>query len=277
MIKIDRGDSPEILVKQGQAATNELRAQYENGERTFKFDAKIYGHETVKQALLRAQADKCCFCESRIVHIDYGDVEHYRPKAEVAQSTDDTPLAPGYYWLAYTWDNLLVSCAVCNQRHKRTLFPLFNPAARARTHLDDLNAEQPYFVSPADDDPARFISFRQEVAHPLRDSTRGSATIKALGLNREKLLEARRDRLAPLVRDLKNLELHTRSLAELRAHCPDVDEVREHIHAVEREVTALRNTLTQALLPRSEYSAMNRALCRAHEFQPVHGQTAPRI
>ena len=78
-------------------------------------------------------------------HIAYGDVEHYRPKAGYRQDAEDPLGRPGYYWLAYEWSNLLFCCQICNQRFKRNLFPLVDPARRAETHHDDLSSEQPLF------------------------------------------------------------------------------------------------------------------------------------
>ncbi len=102
---------------------------YRTGGKKFDFEARIYNHPTVKQALIAAQFGKCCFCE-RIVGTD-GDVEHFRPKQAYQQAPGDSLERPGYYWLAYEWDNLYLSCSACNQRHKQNLFPLQNPGDRA--------------------------------------------------------------------------------------------------------------------------------------------------
>src|SRR5580658_3529436 len=55
---------------------------------------------------------RCSFCECSILR-NPGDVEHYRPKSEV----DDDKSHPGYYWLAFDIDNLLLSCEDCNRRY----------------------------------------------------------------------------------------------------------------------------------------------------------------
>ena len=61
------------------------------------------------------------FCESKVSHIAYGDVEHFRPKAGYRQRPEDPLVQPGYYWLAYEWSNLLFCCQLCNQRFKATI------------------------------------------------------------------------------------------------------------------------------------------------------------
>lgn len=206
MIRIHKPDqAPAILLGRGKnkrrgssSAYSRAPQAYRDGTREFQFDAGIYAHKTVKDALVAAQHGKCCFCESKITHVAYGDVEHFRPKKGYRQRRDDPLGRPGYYWLAYEWGNLLFSCQLCNQRHKRNLFPLRHPDRRARCHRDDIAVEQPLFINPAAEDPASRISFRAEVAYPIHGDARGKATIEALELNREALRERRSDRLAIL-------------------------------------------------------------------------------
>ncbi|OJT16818.1 hypothetical protein BO221_47805 [Archangium sp. Cb G35] len=177
---------------------------YEKGKRLFEFEPGIYAHETVKQALLEAQHGKCAFCESKVAHISYGDVEHFRPKAGWRQREDEPLSRPGYYWLAYEWSNLLLACTLCNQQFKKNLFPLQTPARRARSHKEDVTAEDPLLLDPAVDDPESFISFREEVPYAVDGNARGEATIRALGLRRETLAEQRRKHLS-LVNALRRL------------------------------------------------------------------------
>ena len=183
-------------------------ADYDASVKTFVFDGTLYGDPTVKQALIIAQHGKCCFCERKIG--GEGDVEHFRPKAGFCQGEGHPLERPGYYWLAYEWDNLLLACPICNQRFKRSLFPLLDPAKRARNHHGDLTQERPLFIHPAKEDPARFIGFRQEVPYAIRGSRRAKETIKALGLNRENLTEERRDHLSHLIYLRRVLDQETR-------------------------------------------------------------------
>jgi uncharacterized protein (TIGR02646 family) len=188
---------PAPLREQGRRRTNKLRKDYDTGKRAFTFDGKVYGHAAVKERLIAEQHSKCCFCESKI-GAD-GDVEHYRPKAGWRQAAGDPLVTPGYYWLAYDWDNLFLCCPACNQRFKGNLFPLLDPAARATMHADDIAREEPLFLHPAERDPEEYIGFRAEVPYPIDDNPHGQATIDALGLAREILNERRRDRLKKLL------------------------------------------------------------------------------
>lgn len=62
-----------------------------------------YKQSDVKQRLKTLYRGKCAFCEQCIEQFH---VEHFRSKSI-------------YYWLAYSWDNLLAVCPVCNlnKRH----------------------------------------------------------------------------------------------------------------------------------------------------------------
>jgi uncharacterized protein (TIGR02646 family) len=66
-----------------------------------------YKQKDVKKALKDIYNSKCAFCEQRV---EQSHVEHYRPKSV-------------YYWLTYSWDNLLLACSTCNQ-YKGDFFDL---------------------------------------------------------------------------------------------------------------------------------------------------------
>lgn len=237
---------PEVLRTNGASARRALSAAYSRAPRSyasdkksFEFDPGLYAHETVKQALRKVQHDKCAFCESNFAHISFGDVEHFRPKGGWSQKEGQPLTQPGYYWLAYEWTNLFLSCALCNQRFKKNLFPLQTPTRRARSHKDDVTREDPLLLDPAVDDPEAFISFRKEVPYALKGNKRGKATIRTLGLQRPELAEQRR----------KHLE-HVQSLRDL----VDIGE--------EPYATRARKLLQRMQQDSEEYAAMTRAFLR---------------
>lgn len=248
MIRIGKpADAPAVLAGKGRQETDKNRtayeadpARYDSGAATFSFDSGLYGHESVKTALIRAQHGKCSFCESKLIHISYGDVEHFRPKAGYRQSSADPLGKPGYYWLAYDWSNLYLSCQLCNQRFKKNTFPLADPARRCRNHLGDLSLEEPLFLDPGSEDPEEHIEFSAEQPRARNGSSRGQATIEALGLQRSDLQEVRFDRY-------KKLEL-LRRLAKAMPETP-----------VGQEARAL---LDNAVRDQAEYASMARCLMR---------------
>jgi uncharacterized protein (TIGR02646 family) len=198
MIRIKKPlQPPARLRNEGRKKAQQHQQAYDNDPSAkFSFAADIYGHPTVKDALIAAQHKKCCFCES-LVGND-GDVEHFRPKSGYRQESGDPLVSPGYYWLAYEWSNLYLSCSACNQRQKGNLFPIDKSSKRAHTYQNDIAVEKPLFIDPGQEDPDKYISFRAEVAHSLRRNTRGIATINSLGLNREVLQDARLRHFQPL-------------------------------------------------------------------------------
>jgi uncharacterized protein (TIGR02646 family) len=196
---------PAVLLTEGAAETMRNCQAYDASPadyhaptkgKKFTFDNEIYGHKTVKAQLRREQHEKCCFCEGSFSAHGFGDVEHFRPKAGFKQKAKDKLSKPGYYWLAYEWDNLFFSCQICNQQFKKNLFPLVPGATRAINHRSVPKVEavaDTLLINPALDDPEQHISFRQEV--PFGKTDKGEESIKTYGLIRESLNEARRKHL----------------------------------------------------------------------------------
>jgi hypothetical protein len=189
---------PHALLMKGRQLRDEHIVQHARGDTDFAFDRSVYGDAGVKAALRIAQHDKCSFCESKVTHVAFGDVEHFRPKAAFRAIQGNDLTRPGYYWLAYEWTNLLFACEPCNRRHKGNLFPLIDEATRARSHTDDVTREIPLFIDPTTEDPTAHIGFREEYPYPIGGSPRGDATLRALGLDRPELVERRRERLQKL-------------------------------------------------------------------------------
>jgi uncharacterized protein (TIGR02646 family) len=217
----------------------------------FKFDDSLYGAKEVKEALRQAQHGKCAFCESMVAHIAHGDVEHFRPKAGFVQREGGALTRPGYYWLVYEWTNLFFACQLCNQRFKKNLFPLRNPAQRALSHRDDLRKEKPLLLDPSAVDPAKYLGFREEFAYPIRNSKVGQITIAVLGLNRVELADMRRQFLRPIKRLITTRNLLADRLA---ADGPDSQ--------LEAELVLLDAELQASTEDTAQFAAMVRAYLR---------------
>lgn len=250
MIRIHRAAAaPEILLgagverrRQHEADAAADPAAYASGARQLDFDRAIYAHESVKRELVQMQHEKCAFCEAKPLHVSSGDVEHFRPKGEVRQDDASPPRRPGYYWLTYEWSNLLFACERCNRRHKRSFFPLGDPARRARSPRDDGGAGSPLFIDPSAEDPAPYISFRQHVPIAIDGNARGEQTIDALGLRRPEL-NADRERHLSRIPLLHAVALHPQVPLTLRLEA--------------------RANLEQLAAPTAEYSLMCRVAIEA--------------
>lgn len=65
------------------------------------YDKKYDKHyKSVKTDLLTLYHNKCAYCEEKVEELH---VEHFRPKKT-------------YYWLAFSWDNLILACPTCNKK-----------------------------------------------------------------------------------------------------------------------------------------------------------------
>lgn len=150
------------------------------------FDSRLYGDASVKEQLISEQHDKCCFCEAKFSDNSYGDVEHYRPKKAYKKRGARSFTYPGYYWLAYNWNNLMFSCEKCNRKYKRNDFPLNNETTRKPydSHPNLLENEDRLLINPLEEDPSAFIEFHDEVPVPRNGSLKGVTSIHAYGLER---------------------------------------------------------------------------------------------
>ncbi len=217
-----------------------LKAHKRNPKRLAKNwspDRAIYGHATVKSALISAQYGKCCYCESKVEHVCPGDVEHYRPKMGWRQNDNDPLQIPGYFWLSYEWSNLLYSCENCNRRYKKNLFPLSDPSKRVVAPFGDVSQEPTILIDPSAEDPSTKISYRGDTPFAINGDLRGEETIKIVGLKNEPLRARRADLL-------NKLKLTFQIIGR---------QPQDPLHA---ELTAL---LAEASAASSEYSAAVRA------------------
>ncbi len=258
MIRIHKSETiPQRLLIEGNAKQEQHCTDYEgdpeayqSGEKQFNFDRNIYAHTTVKDSLIRDQHEKCCYCE-RLIGTD-GDVEHFRPKSAIQNKPGDPLQKPGYYWLAYNWQNLYFSCKPCNQTYKRNLFPLQTPTNRATNHESNVEQEDSALISPCKEDPETMIGFRGEVPYAIDGCEKGTITIEVLNL-RNHNKEARRKHL----HNLKTLYDSINLLMQKR-HDPES----------QRMVTRIKQKLEESTQPQAEFSAAARSAIST-QFQYV--------
>ena len=198
MIKVKRGPEPANLASIRAAKLTAFRALGRDPTSN-----EIDGYNVVAEDLWRSQHYKCCYCETKIPK-GYNDVEHYRPKAAADRRPGCTN-SHGYWWLAFSWENLLFSCPHCNRSHKKSQFPL-NPGCQS-LHAEDLppGNESPQLIDPSSAiNPVEHIEYNYVGigqagktlswwARPRNGSALGNATIDVCGLNRYELRELRDD------------------------------------------------------------------------------------
>ena len=239
--------------------------------RTMTFKPKIYSG-TKEQVYLAADGPfrgKCAFCEETIRSNQHGDIEHFRPKAGVTDENDVTVSIsgtnvphPGYYWLAYDWQNLVPSCQLCNQPSmartngkrigKWNRFPIKDENSRAVAPGQEAG-EQPLLINPTQEDPAAHIGVDETgVMYARDDSPRGTMCIDIFGLNeRSDLVNRRRQ----TYQDVRNLYLvyviallngNSVGEASARTRLTRIEEGAEEFTAAAREAL---NRARQVLMP----------------------------
>ena len=172
-------------------------------------------------------------------------MEHYRPKGAVQQALGQKKEYPGYYWLAYDWNNLLFSCTACNTK-KGELFPLLDKKARARSHHDDITMEQALLINPTVENPRDHIRFREDMPEYLTEI--GKITIQYLDLCRAQLKADRREWLGILKT--------YRDFIEVTKNSSDTETQRMREKALQ--------FLAEAISPEAKYSSMAQDFIKAY-------------
>ncbi len=179
--------------------------------KTFSFKAQgLYNKPVAKEQIMKDQHYKCCYCETKIKNrkknkkytentFGYGVVEHFRPKAAYKQNREKLNY-PGYYWLAYVWENLFFACEGCNG-NKGNLFPLQKPDKRTKNHNCKLEPfENTLLINPLLENPEKHIKFHDAVPYGISD--KGTKTIEICKLER---LNETRDKYLTKVKKEKSL------------------------------------------------------------------------
>lgn len=168
MIKLTRGDEPAILKVNKQTWAQELKDEMDSGLSINQASSsKKYNHPDVKESLMRASFGKCMYCESKVRHVDHGEIEHIRPKSVFPQSV-------------FEWENLGFVCSVCNNKKR-----------------DQFDTETP-IVDPFVDDPSEHLVPFGPTFFPKPGSNRGQITLITVDLNRIDLVERRREKIGQL-------------------------------------------------------------------------------
>ncbi|MBP8918348.1 MAG: AAA family ATPase [Micropruina sp.] len=193
MILVDDHEGPALLDPENPevlAALDEARAHYEGSDSSAQppCHTELYGDTQVVAALTELFRGKCAYCESYLPDPAPANVEHVRPTSD-AVGLDGKSDHKAYWWLAYRWENLLLSCTECS-RAKGRRFPVLGDRA---TDDDGLLAEHPLLLNPRspDDNPERWLLFYRD-GTVASENERGRATIEVLGLNRSRLVKERR-------------------------------------------------------------------------------------
>jgi hypothetical protein len=206
--------------------------------------ADLDGYDIVKAELSAMQHRKCCYCEKREEQPKYRDVEHYRPKWL-------------YWWLTWTWENLLFACIDCNREQKRDRFPLSPGDTPLVAEQAPPGAERPLVLDPSDPsvDPTREIEFRRERVRgmerwvPRGVTVRGRATIEVCGLDRPNLLDLYAEHVVHTVRPKLEGFFAARAAGDAHVVFHAWDRATRGLLAPERPFRALSHDALNVMVP----------------------------
>lgn len=157
-------NKPTVLVENEMEWTKSLTEYVNNGEKPPDNIKNKYRHPEIKKILLEETFNKCVYCESKITHIEYGDIEHIDPKSKVHDKT-------------FEWENLTISCSKCNTNKSDYYDPTFS------------------LLNPYKDNPESKITFLGPITFPVGGDPRAEFTIRLLKLDRAELVERRTEHL----------------------------------------------------------------------------------
>jgi len=232
MIKIEKdlNDVPSIL-------KNETR------EKAFKKNIKdseylhgkgLYKSKLVQDKLSEIYHLKCVYCE-RDISDDDKHIEHYRPKSR-------------YYWLAYSWDNLLLCCSRCNKAkgdkfetvHCSMLYG-DEPFCDIHTLGKEYDRQEiPKFINPEREDILNELFFNRD-GKISSDNTKVMYTIDEVKLNRNELVEKRIKIVNGFIKRVERhyLRCREKNFSDFSMFDSDIEELIEECY-IENEFYAFR-------------------------------------
>lgn len=226
----------------------------------------FYRSGDVINKLSRIYLSKCAYCET--VDPDF-EVEHYRPKKQVAVVDRNGQGHFGYYWLSYEWSNLIPACHDCNKtgvkgnrfpiRGNRVNSPSLNNGVIDQNANHFLSAqlkdEIPLLIHPEEPsfDPNSYFKFNNKgemVARPRPGTLnyeRANTTIEIVALNREKLkIIQRKKAIQDIAYQLKGLLLEF-------VHSFERDQDRAY-NRLKKHYFNILNQIKKKTSPSNEYS-----------------------
>lgn len=185
-------DSPHVAAARDDAAQH-FRASDARARQSAHRFAPYHDAHDVRAALRMLFSNKCAFCESPLGGATPGRVHHFRPRQGAVDPRTGETSRRHYWWLAYTWDNLYLSCLRCN-RVAGARFPVDSKRARGGATGEELKRERPLLIDPCAEDPLASLKFQLDGSvEPT--SERGAQTIETYALNRPALVGSRMQRI----------------------------------------------------------------------------------
>lgn len=179
MRHIDKGSEPEYLTKHKDKwleAFLENIKMHPNDKKYQRPDSNKYAHPKIKDVLWSASYGKCFYCECSLCG-NSKEVDHF---IEVAERKD----------LAFDWNNLNLSCDLCNNKRPNKDIPVDKV-------LDP--------CKDSDEEIQNCITFNGEYIREVNNSDKGRQTIKKYQLDSELQNHRRLKHLGKLMKEIISL------------------------------------------------------------------------
>ena len=197
MIRVHRGAEPPELTAERERRLAELRLAWLDAGVDPTDPASVAAFASTRspsldlgyrdaaaEVLLHRLHHKCAYCEAEVHLAD--EVDHFRPRRP--QKNGTTLVHPGYFWLTWSWDNLLFTCSTCHGP-KKNAFAI--DGVRLEPWGVDTAAEQARLIDPSREDPTSLLEFRRDddghwVVHGAAGRPADTVAAFALGVNKDR-------------------------------------------------------------------------------------------
>jgi len=198
MHKVNRGIKPKSLNDNALEWTRDLLVQVPLNNTFTDIPSKYvnkYKQEDVKQELIDMYEGLCCYCESPIGVQTYEQIEHLKPKS----------IFPHF---CFEWNNLHLSCQICNISYKKTNWDNANP-----------------ILDPTVDKIEDFLEIDLESGEivSINNNARANTTIEHTGLNRVNLVK-RRKRIIIKMKELLKIAIKANEIDNFKGILETVSE-----------------------------------------------------
>jgi uncharacterized protein (TIGR02646 family) len=283
----DTTKAPDGKMKPRSTAETEKMVGFYGDRNNFSGNIKItdktsptfgaYKDKKLVELLVKIFHEKCAYCESRFPATSNEDIEHFRPKGRI--DAQGKKLVPGYYWLGADWNNLLVSCSLCNRRQyhavleeeeevklgKEDLFPLSDERKRVRYHTQKFDQEEKVrlLINPCvDSNPSGFFVFSKDgnVAPKTASGKRHNMAMKSIetyALQRKPLVDDRRRAHKDVLRQFRRVRDRISDYSDALAN-----NVAEDIEEAKDDMVFEMDALTELYELASPFLAMKRHLLK---------------
>lgn len=236
MIKVEKdfADIPSILMHHSREEAfnhNVSSACYDDNKNKYKVGS-------VQKRLNRIYHLKCAYCEQKLLDAPK-HIEHYRPKDI-------------YYWLAYSWDNLLLCCGSCNSAKGKRFATTNTKVTYSGETFHVIHSlgvgydshEKPMIINPEKEDVLSLISFDKNGLISSTDARVYHTIEDACNLNRSELVELRVKIITDFINRMDEHYLYFKQYGDITRFLPDVKNFMENCK-VENEFYAFKYFLSQ--------------------------------